>query len=141
MPDIVSRRHCITNYHESDSHITLRVMCAVIASNVCRHCITKDTYGVAHISITKDIVSRTITKDIVSRTITKDIVSRKTRMGWLRLVGSLKLFVSLENMGLFCGALLQKRPIILRSLLIVAAPYSEGYTHTHTHTQALTRGT
>ena len=46
-------------------------------------------------------------------------------MGWLRLVGSLKLYVSLENIGLFCRALLQKRPIILRSLLIVATPYQE----------------
>ena len=44
-------------------------------------------------------------------------------MGWLRLVGSLKLQVSLENIGLFCRALLQKRPIILRSLLIVATPH------------------
>ena len=40
--------------------------------------------------------------------------------GWLQLVGSLKLYLSLENVGLFCRALLQKRPIILRSLLIVA---------------------
>ena len=44
-------------------------------------------------------------------------------MGWLRLVGSLKLYVSLENIGLFCRALLQKRPIFLRSLLMVATPY------------------
>jgi len=29
-------------------------------------------------------------------------------MGWLRLVGSLKLYVSLENIGLFCRALLPK---------------------------------
>jgi len=43
-------------------------------------------------------------------------------MGWLRLVGSLKLYVSLENIDLFCSALLQKRPMILRSLLIVATP-------------------
>ena len=43
-------------------------------------------------------------------------------MGWLRFVGSLKLQVSLENIGLFCRALLQKRPIILRSLLIIATP-------------------
>ena len=41
-------------------------------------------------------------------------------MGWLRSNGSLKLYVSLENIGLFCRALLQKRPIILRSLLMVA---------------------
>ena len=49
----------------------------------------------------------------------------KTGMGWLRLVGSLKLYVSLKNIGLFCRALLQKRPIILRSLLIVATPYNK----------------
>ena len=47
----------------------------------------------------------------------------KHHMGWLRLVGSLKLQVSLENIGLFYRALLQKRPIILRSLLIIATPY------------------
>ena len=49
-------------------------------------------------------------------------------MGWLRSVGSLKLYVSLENIGLFCRALLQKRPIILRSLLIVATPYESSQT-------------
>jgi len=48
-------------------------------------------------------------------------------MGWLRLVGSLKLYVSLENIGLFCGALLQKRPTILRSLLVIATPYVDAY--------------
>jgi len=48
--------------------------------------------------------------------------SSKATMAWLRLVGSLKLYVSLENIGLFCRALLQERPIILRSLLIVATP-------------------
>ena len=45
-------------------------------------------------------------------------------MGWLRLVGSLKLYVSLENIGLFYRALLQKRPIISRSLLAKATPYN-----------------
>jgi len=50
-------------------------------------------------------------------------VDRPTDMGWLRLAGSLKLYVSLENIGLFCRALLQKRPMILRSLLIIATPY------------------
>ena len=32
-------------------------------------------------------------------------------MGWLRWVGCLKIQVSLQNTGLFCRALLQKRPI------------------------------
>ena len=44
-------------------------------------------------------------------------------MGWLRLVGFLKSQVSFAEYPLFCRALLQKRPIILRSLLIVATPY------------------
>jgi len=53
---------------------------------------------------------------------------------WLRLVGSTKLQVSFAEYSLFSWALLQKetlkrddvlqkRPIILRSLLIVATPY------------------
>jgi len=48
---------------------------------------------------------------------------RHLPMGWLRFVGSLKLQVSFAEYCLFYRALLQKRPIILRSLLIVATPY------------------
>ena len=44
-------------------------------------------------------------------------------MGWLRLVGSLKLLVSFAEYCLFYRALLQKRPTVLRSLRIVATPY------------------
>jgi len=44
-------------------------------------------------------------------------------MGWLRLVGSLKVWVCFAESSLFCRVLLQKRPMILRSLLIVATPY------------------
>jgi len=40
-----------------------------------------------------------------------------------RLVGSLKLQVSFAEYRLFHRALLQKRPIILMSLLLEAAPY------------------
>jgi len=43
-------------------------------------------------------------------------------MGWLRWVGSLKIYVSLQNKGLFCRSLLRKRPIFLSILLIVATP-------------------
>jgi len=46
-------------------------------------------------------------------------------MGWLRLVGSLKLQVSFAEYRLFYRALLQKRPVIWRSLLIEATPYGE----------------
>jgi len=44
-------------------------------------------------------------------------------MGWLRLVGFLKLYVSFAEYSLFYRSFLQKRPTILRSLLIVANPY------------------
>ena len=46
-----------------------------------------------------------------------------TAMGWLRLVGSSKIQVSFAEYRLFYRILLQERPILLRSLLIVANPY------------------
>jgi len=49
-------------------------------------------------------------------------VLRKSPMGWLRLVDSLELQVSFAEYRLFYREILQKRPIILRSLLIVATP-------------------
>jgi len=52
-------------------------------------------------------------------------------MGWLRLVGSLKLQVSFAEHRLFYRALLQKRPILLRSLLIVATKYSRNMSIHH----------
>ena len=44
-------------------------------------------------------------------------------MRWLRLVGCSKLQVSFAEYSLFYKALLQTRPIILRSVLIVATPW------------------
>ena len=44
------------------------------------------------------------------------------RMGWLRLVGSLKLHVSFAKETYKRDYILQKRPIILRSLQVVATP-------------------
>jgi len=44
-------------------------------------------------------------------------------MGWLRLVGSLKLQVSFAKEPYQRDYILQKRSMILRSLLIVATPY------------------
>jgi len=52
-------------------------------------------------------------------------------MGWLRLIGSLKIQVSFAEYSLFYRAGLQKRPIILRSLLIVATPYTWDMTHSY----------
>ena len=44
-------------------------------------------------------------------------------MGWLQLVGSFKIQVSFAEYHLFYRALLQKRPVISMSLLIVATTY------------------
>jgi len=61
-------------------------------------------------------------------------------MGWLRLVGSLKLQVSFAKESHKRDDILQKRPTILRSLLIEATPYVLiislhicGHTNTHLH--------
>ena len=56
-------------------------------------------------------------------TCTPRVLMKRACMRWLRLVGSLKWYVSYVRYSLFYKALLQKRPIILCSLLIVATPY------------------
>jgi len=53
--------------------------------------------------------------------------SLETYMRWLGLVGSLKLQVSFSKEPCKRDYILQKRPIILRSLLIVATPYLMTY--------------
>jgi len=49
-------------------------------------------------------------------------------MGWLRSVGSIKLYVTFAVYRLFYRALLQKRPINLSTLLTVATPYEVWWT-------------
>jgi len=49
-------------------------------------------------------------------------VSEKSIMGWLWLVGSMKLYVSFSKEPYKRDNILQKRPTILGSLLIVATP-------------------
>ena len=58
-------------------------------------------------------------------------------MGWLRLVGSLKSQVSSAEYRLFYRAFLPKRPVILKSLRIVATPYGCRHmmSQTKTHKQ------
>ena len=48
-------------------------------------------------------------------------------MGWLRLVGSPNTLVIFAKAPYKRDSLLQKRPIFLRSLLIVATPYHQTY--------------
>jgi len=54
-------------------------------------------------------------------------------MGWLRLVGSLKVQVSFAKEPYKSDGILQKRHLISRSLLIVATPYQQQRPHTYTH--------
>ena len=45
-----------------------------------------------------------------------------TTIGWLQLVGSFKLYVSFAQEHYKRDDILQKRPVILRSQLLVATP-------------------
>jgi len=56
-------------------------------------------------------------------------VAQCVAMGWLRLVGSLKLQVSFAKEPYKRDDILKKRPIILRSLLMVATPYVDLHTY------------
>jgi len=58
---------------------------------------------------------------ILNMNVTID-VSRNIHMGWLPLVGSLKAQVSFAKEPYERDDILQKRRIILRSLIIVATP-------------------
>jgi len=63
-------------------------------------------------------------------------------MGWLRLVGSLKLYVSFAKEPYKRDYILQQRPVIVRSLLFVATPYVQCFKgiplqHTATHCNIL----
>ena len=55
-------------------------------------------------------------------------------MGWLRLVGSSKIYVSFVKEPYKRDLYSVKETFIFKSLLIVATPC---HTHTHTHTHSL----
>jgi len=74
---------------------------------------------------TYDMSSWHIWREFVTHMTRRVMTSATPTMGWLRLVGSLKLQDSFAEYSLFYRALLQKRPILSRSLLIVATPYHE----------------
>jgi len=48
-------------------------------------------------------------------------------MGWLRLVGSMKLYVSFAEYSFFYNALVHKRPVILSIILTEATPQWGNY--------------
>ena len=67
-------------------------------------------------------------------------------MGWLHVIGSLKLYVSFAKEPYERDDILPKRHVILSSLLIVATPYQRReygvlriHVCAHTHTHMFTR--
>jgi len=72
-----------------------------------RHCQARECFGTCNAPLS----------DVSSKL-------KRLSMGWLRLVGSLKLQVSFAKEPYKTDYILQKGPIILRSLLIVATPYT-----------------
>jgi len=79
----------------------------------------------------KHFFSLLLQNDLFSRIVSKSrdfqmyfpLLSRIiSDMGWLRFIGSLKLSVSFAKEPYKRDDILQKRPIILRSLLIEATP-------------------
>ena len=56
-------------------------------------------------------------KNKISAVSSLGILQSKLNMGWLRLVGSLKKQVAFAEYRFFYRALLQKRPMVLRSVL------------------------
>jgi len=76
-----------------------------------------------HYSFTCDMTHSTAThRSCHLEHTTHNTLSRRA-MGWLRLVGSLKLQVSFAKEPYKTDYILQKRPIISRSLVLVATPY------------------
>ena len=87
------------------AHVCTTILCLRVHTCVCA--CTIHTHAHAHIHV------HTLVYDNLE----------SAGMGWLRLVGSFKLYVSFAEYRLLYRAVLQKRPIILRSLLIEATPY------------------
>ena len=59
-------------------------------------------------------------------------------MRWLRFVGSLKLYVSFVKRPYKRDYILQKRHLMLRSLLIAATPYDTYMSDTHIYKSDMT---
>ena len=97
-----------TSRHESPLAVSCCIMCAAW------ECMRQLVCVGAHARAREELL-----------TLRQRLLVQRSRMGWLRFVGSVKLQVSFSECGLFYRALLQKRLIILRSLLIVATPYIE----------------
>ena len=95
-----------------------------LGESVLQICVYVYTYirTYIHVYIYTYIYIRIYTNVFIHRIPQTNTIARETK-GWLRLVGSLKLHVSFAKEPYKRDNILQKRPRILRSLLIVATPY------------------
>jgi len=107
--------HIIESWHKRISHVT--------RMNAVSHvwmCHVPYEWVVAHVNASCHTYECVVSQVQMSRAILECV---KSHMGWLRLVGSLKLQVSFAKEPYKRDYILQTRPIIIRSLLIVATPY------------------
>jgi len=101
-----------------------------VCINVCTHMFC--VYECIRISMCEYIYKQICIHVCIYRTASPDIafpvihmcIQWFTPIGWLQLVGSLKIEVSFAKEPNKRDYILQKRPIILRSLLTVATPYA-----------------
>jgi len=85
--------------------------------------IFRAAFGKVHSALLRNVLAFCEFVRLLACCVWRRICCWHTCMRWLRLVGSLKSYVSLAEYCHFCRALLQKRPLLLRSLLIVATQY------------------
>ena len=102
-------------------------VCSAFMSCTCLYCVCTCmcTRMHAYICLCAHICVMHAYVSLISHTCVYAFLNARVYIGmrWLQLVGSLKLQVSFAEYRLFHRALLQKRPVILRSPLIVATPY------------------
>ena len=137
--DICAIDRCASNRHMCIRHMCLEQIHVDMCLDICvpRHMCLKQTYvqqtDVPQIDINRDLrVQKSellqcrepvaATDQLQVYMLYRESVAA---MEWLRLVGSLKLQVSFVKEPYKRDHILQKRPVILRSLLIVATPYRE----------------
>jgi len=93
---------------------------------VCSAALVAVVSGYCQRLLSESLLLRLLTEAIVKGLVIEAVVRVsviESIIGWLQLVGSSNLQVSFAEFSLFYRALLQKRPLILRSLLIEATPY------------------
>jgi len=100
--------------------VAVNVICRISGKVTC--CISKKGYIKEVFIFLSDTTFEWCMMIMIDDDNTRNVVFLSD-MGWLRWVGSLKLHVSFAEYRLLYRTLLQKRPIILRSLLLEATPY------------------